>query len=446
MIDIEETEQDWDAARRRTVRTAGLTAVMGAVAIPAMAAPALWLTRLADGGRSSYLLIMGWMTVLCLPLVLTIFWLNDSQMRRSNRTVRRTGEHLRELLERAQEDSARQQVEAEQKQFETDLSSALEMAVGESEVLGVIGHAFGMVRPEDPVELLLADNSHAHLHRAVRWPGTGSGGGCPVDSPDHCPAARRGHTLRFADSDKLGACPKLREAGAARSAACVPVSIMGRTVGVIHAPGTVSEPVPDGDLARLNTVASLAGARLGMIRMVSEIELQATTDSLTGLLNRRAFETTLMSRRDLDMAVSLAIGDLDHFKELNDTYGHETGDRALRVFAQTLRQNVATTDLLGRHGGEEFVIAMLDCAPDSAVSILDALRTKIETCAANAGLPQFTASFGVVEMQPGEDLPSALARADRALFQAKHEGRNRVVHAAAEAGPGADRGRRPVAF
>ena len=146
------------------------------------------------------------------------------------------------------------------------------------------------------------------------------------------------------------------------------------------------------------------------------------------------------------MAVSLAIGDLDHFKELNDTYGHETGDRALRVFAQTLRQNVATTDLLGRHGGEEFVIAMLDCAPDSAVSILDALRTKIETCAANAGLPQFTASFGVVEMQPGEDLPSALARADRALFQAKHEGRNRVVHAAAEAGPGADRGRRPVAF
>lgn len=433
MINTEETEQDWDAARRRTVRTACLTAVMGAVAIPAMAAPALWLTRLANGGRSSYPLIIGWMTVLCLPLVLTIFWLNDSQMRRSNRTVRRTGEHLRELLERAQGDAARQQAEADQKQFETDLSAALDMAVGESEVLGVIEHAFSMVRPGDPVELLMADNSHAHLHHAVRWSGGGSHATCPVDSPEHCPAARRGHPLRFADSDKLGACPKLREAGAARSAACMPVSIMGRTVGVIHAPGTVSEPVPDGDLARLNTVASLVGARLGMIRMVAEIELQATTDSLTGLLNRRAFETALTTRRDDSRPVSLAIGDLDHFKELNDTYGHDTGDRALRVFAQTLRQNVATTDLLGRHGGEEFVIAMPDCPADSAVSILDALRAKVETCAANAGLPQFTASFGVVEIQPGEDLPSALARADRALFQAKHDGRNRVVHQAEQA-------------
>ena len=425
---IEETEQEWESARRKTVLTARLTALLGAVGIPAVAAPALLLTRLTGSGRASYLVIVGWMTLLALPLVLIIWRLNDKQMRRSNRTVRRAGEHLRELLDRAQDDAARQQAEAQHKQFETEMSSALEMAQGEAEVLGVIEHAFRLARPEDPVELLLADNSHAHLFQVARSSGAGAQSGCPVDSPDHCPAARRGQTQRFTDSEKLGACPKLRSSEGPRcSAVCVPVSIMGRTVGVVHARSSVEEPLGETDTAKLNTIASLAGARLGMIRMMAEAELQAATDSLTGLLNRRAFETALSALRRDHGTVAVAMADLDHFKDLNDTYGHETGDRALRVFAQTLRDNLRATDLIARHGGEEFVVALSGCSPDDAASILDAVRVKLETISTHAGLPRFTASFGVVAMTPDEELPDALARADRALFQAKSQGRDRVI-------------------
>lgn len=425
---VEETEQEWESARRKTVLTARLTALLGAVGIPAVAAPALFLTRLTGVGRASYLVIVGWMALLSLPLVLLIWRLNDKQMRRSNRTVRRAGEHLREMLERAQADAARQQAEARHKQFETEMSSALEMAQGEAEVLGVIEHAFRLARPEDPVELLLADNSHAHLFQVARSSGAGAQAGCAVDSPDHCPAARRGQTQRFPDGEKLGACPKLRGGEGPRcSAVCVPVSIMGRTVGVVHARSSVEEPLAETDTAKLNTIASLAGARLGMIRMMAEAELQAATDSLTGLLNRRAFETALSGLRRDHRTVAVAMADLDHFKDLNDTYGHETGDRALRVFAQTLRDNLRATDLVARHGGEEFVVALSGCSPDDAAGILDAVRVKLETIATHAGLPRFTASFGVVAMTPDEELPDALARADRALFQAKSQGRDRVM-------------------
>lgn len=435
---IEETEQGWEVARHRTVTMARLSVALGALGIPALAAPALLLTRLSHADRWAYFVLIGWMFLLCLPLVLTIWRLNDSQMRRSNRAVRKAGEHLSELLGQAQADAARQQAEAAQKEFETELASALEMAEGESEVLGVIEHAFGLVRPSSPVELLLADNSHAHLLQVASSSGGGAHRGCSVDSPDHCPAARRGQIQRFPDSARLGACPKLRDGDTPRcSAVCVPVSIMGRTVGVVHATGSVEEPVAEPDVTRLNTIASLSGGRLGMIRMVAEVELQAATDSLTGLLNRRAFEAALAARRRDQVSVALALVDLDHFKDLNDTYGHETGDRALRVFAHTLQESVRATDLVGRHGGEEFVIALLDCAGEDASHTLEALRVRIATSAGRAGLPQFTASFGLVEMGADEDLPAALGRADRALFEAKDGGRNQVVQhlERPEAGP-----------
>ena len=427
-VSIEDSEQEWEEARRRTVSTARLTAAMGALGIPVLSAPALLLTRYSHVGRAAYLLIIGWMFLLCLPLVLVIWRLNDGQMRRSNRAVRRAGEHLQELLDQAQTDAARQQAEAGQKDFETELANAMEMAEGEAEVLDVIEHAFAIVRPSNSVELLLADNSHAHLAQVASSPRRESHIGCPVGSPDQCPAARRGQIQRFPDSARLGACPKLRSGDAPRrSAVCVPVSIMGRTVGVVHACGEVEEPVAETDVARLNTIASLAGGRLGMIRMVAEVELQAATDSLTGLLNRRAFESRLTIRRREHSSVALALADLDHFKDLNDTFGHETGDRALRVFAQTVQESVRSSDLIGRHGGEEFVIALVDCTADDAAGILESMRAKIEASAAKAGLPQFTASFGLVEVGKDEDLPTVLARADRALFEAKGRGRNRVV-------------------
>lgn len=177
----------------------------------------------------------------------------------------------------------------------------------------------------------------------------------------------------------------------------------------------------------IETLAKLAGGRLGLLRMMAETQLQAATDNLTGLLNRRSFEQQVTAIRPTIPVLSLAMTDLDHFKVLNDTFGHETGDRALRLFAQVLSGSVRTQDLVCRHGGEEFVVALVGCTAASSRDILDSLRTRLDAAITVAGLPTFTVSVGVVQAGVDEDVPSLIARADAALFQAKHDGRNRVI-------------------
>jgi diguanylate cyclase (GGDEF)-like protein len=256
----------------------------------------------------------------------------------------------------------------------------------------------------------------------------GEAPGCGVSSPDHCPAARRSQVQLFANSDALDACPKLRDrAQGTVSAACVPVSIMGRTVGVLHAVGEADAPFALQQVAELGTLANQAGARIGLLRVMADTQLQAATDSLTGLLNRRSFERKLTVLRASESTVALAMADLDHFKTLNDTYGHETGDRALRLFADVLRGSFREHDLLGRHGGEEFLIALPACTAEAARRGLEAVRERLDAALTVAGLPKFTVSIGVIDSGAQEGLPDLTARADTAMFAAKRAGRNQVV-------------------
>jgi diguanylate cyclase (GGDEF)-like protein len=335
---------------------------------------------------------------------------------------------LTDAMLTADREAGEREVQARGQKFESRLANALDMAEGEPEVIDVIERSFLSTLPDAPVELLLADNSHAHLLRMASAAPNGVAPGCDVDSPDHCPAARRAQVQRFADSEELDACPKLRgRPEGVVSALCVPVSIMGRTVGVIHATGPQRVALAETTVQDLATLAKLAGARIGLLRVMAETQLQAATDSLTGLLNRRSFEQRASLMRRQSQLVALAMADLDHFKDLNDTYGHETGDRALRLFARILTESVRAQDLVCRHGGEEFVIALPGCTVHRVGEILDEMRSRLEAAITVAGLPQFTVSFGVVEAGPQEDLPAILARADAALFQAKRDGRDRVV-------------------
>ncbi len=326
--------------------------------------------------------------------------------------------------------------EARRREFETHLANELEMADSEPEVLDTVERALTTTVSDTSLEVLLADNSHAHLKRMVVASPTGEPPGCSVDSPDQCPAARRSQVQRFADSDELGVCPKLRGRPQGRcGAVCVPVAIMGRTVGVIHgttAPGTL---VDDLVVQDLQTLANQAGARLGMHRIMAETQLQASTDNLTGLLNRRTLENHVRVLRNERQPYALVMADLDHFKDLNDTYGHETGDRALRLFADTLRASLRTEDLLCRHGGEEFALVLPACDLTDACAALEAVRLQLVDALRASGLPRYTASFGVVVAAPGEALDSATRRADAALFQAKREGRDRIIADAVPAYP-----------
>lgn len=426
--EIELTEEELRLTRERGRHVTWLISFAGMAALAFFAIPVAAL-----GGR----LVSGpwqWPATGLLAAVVglpVIFLSNIVAWKQSNETAAvmdslRTD--LKEALRVAEEQAGRRESEAKQQEFESRLANALEMADGEPEVIEVVERAISSTLPGSPVELLLADNSHAHLTRMAVSSVVDGAPMCGVDSPDRCPAARRAQVQRFEDSEALDACPKLRgRAGGRCSAVCVPVSIMGRTVGVVHATGEPHVRLGEVSVQDLGTLAKLAGARIGMLRMVADTQLQAATDSLTGLLNRRSLENKFRLVRDETTTVSAVMADLDHFKQLNDTFGHDTGDRTLRLFAQTLSSSMRAVDLVCRQGGEEFAVLMPGCSAADAAIALEHVRLAVAAAADRAGLPPVTASFGIVEAETTEDLAEILARADAALFQAKRDGRDRVV-------------------
>jgi diguanylate cyclase (GGDEF)-like protein len=318
--------------------------------------------------------------------------------------------------------------EVARRDFETRTAEAFEMAESETDALHVVERSLASMLPDQPVELLLADNSHAHFQRLVVVSADGEGPSCPVGSPNDCPAARRSRVQQFPDSDAVNACPKLEgrtEHGC--SALCMPVSVMGRAVGVIHTIGERHSIVDSAVIGNLQAIANQAGARLGMLRILAESQLQASTDGLTGLLNRRALENQFRTYRTRPGRLAVAMVDLDNFKALNDTYGHETGDRALRLFAETLRATLRSEDIVCRHGGEEFALVLPGCSAHEAGALLERVRIRLRQTVREAGLPSYTASFGVVDGDPLEDLEAVMRRADASLFEAKRTGRDRVV-------------------
>jgi diguanylate cyclase (GGDEF)-like protein len=163
-----------------------------------------------------------------------------------------------------------------------------------------------------------------------------------------------------------------------------------------------------------------------------KLSLLATIDSLTGLVNRRAFfeqtdSARLLAAR-LRSPIALMMIDIDHFKRLNDRFGHATGDEALRVFADTARQALRERDILGRLGGEEFALVLPGTDLEGALLAAERLRTAVAGTALPTSDSQYnmTVSIGVVVIDPNEHINSALARADHALYAAKSGGRDRI--------------------
>jgi len=156
------------------------------------------------------------------------------------------------------------------------------------------------------------------------------------------------------------------------------------------------------------------------------------TDMLTGALNRRAFleqgEAALARATRHGESLSLAMLDLDHFKALNDTYGHAVGDLALQAFATTCRESLRPYDLFARIGGEEFVVVLVDSRPEEAWSVLERLRQAVAAIEleSEGEVVRFTVSLGLAVLGGEGSLESGLAQADRALYRAKRSGRNRI--------------------
>jgi diguanylate cyclase (GGDEF)-like protein len=173
--------------------------------------------------------------------------------------------------------------------------------------------------------------------------------------------------------------------------------------------------------ARATVVALLAHEAAAVIDRadtLSQLTDMASTDPLTGLPNRRAWDARVSQALSAGQQFSIAMLDFDHFKEFNDTYGHPAGDRLLKETAAMWREQLRTGDLLARLGGEEFGLLLLDCDNSRAVEVIERLRKLIYR--------NRTCSAGFAARLPGESAEAVIARADAALYEAKTSGRDRV--------------------
>ncbi len=166
------------------------------------------------------------------------------------------------------------------------------------------------------------------------------------------------------------------------------------------------------------------------------VRTETITDALTGLANRRHFDQSLerlmvQGRRE-DTPVCLVMGDIDHFKSFNDTYGHQTGDQVLKLVGMTIKQSVKGRDVATRYGGEEFGMILPQTAMDSAKIVAEQVRTAVQTKelvkrSTGETLGRISMSFGIAMMNDEDTPETILARADAALYKSKRDGRNRTT-------------------
>jgi two-component system cell cycle response regulator len=193
-------------------------------------------------------------------------------------------------------------------------------------------------------------------------------------------------------------------------------------------------PEHKNDRMLVTTIARELGGALRMASLVEESRWMATTDALTGLLNRRAFlEST---RREVARAkryndhLSVVLLDVDHFKQINDKRGHAAGDQVLSAVGRLLNTSLRTCDIVARWGGEEFVLVLPATALEQAEEVAERVRKSLAEANikdSNGDVIPVTASFGVAAYNGGETLEQMIDRSDRAMYLAKSGGRNRVV-------------------
>ena len=198
--------------------------------------------------------------------------------------------------------------------------------------------------------------------------------------------------------------------------------------------GRDAPPFSDQEIDIVRAFLTQSLVALDNARLFAELQNTATTDTLTQVNNRRYFfelaELEFNRSRRYGRDVSIILIDADNFRELNDTYGRDIGDRALKLIASVCRNNVRHFDIIGRYGGEDFIIMLPETPINVAADVADRLRQSIEAIRieTHKGELQVTVSVGVaVVSEDVKDLPSLINRADTALYEAKRTGRNKVI-------------------
>ncbi|WP_157271337.1 diguanylate cyclase [Azohydromonas aeria] len=321
-----------------------------------------------------------------------------------------------------------------------EMSRAMQADMTLLEELEVASLFCARLLPETSGAIYLFRNSADQLELAARW-GAGPSP-CAVMAPSACWGLRLGQVHRSGGSAAELRCLHCHPAPAntAEVRLCLPLTAYGEVLGLMHVQG-VSASVQDDETASsmeamARAIAEQAALSLSNAKLRQTLRDQSIKEPLTGLFNRRYMEETL--RRELlraqrnDMCVSVVMMDLDHFKKINDTYGHPVGDAVLCRAAQYIASVLRASDVACRWGGEEFALVLMDCDRDAAMvkaqQLCDGLRNL--TVLQDGHAINVTASFGVASSSTDAQEPEGLvAAADHALYTAKRAGRDRVAAA-----------------
>jgi len=319
-----------------------------------------------------------------------------------------------ESLQRANKEMARSN------SFLQDLQEALSLAETEHAVLQTAMRAADSAYRDLGFQLITVDPAD----RTVRLTNPDGPGICSFPAPEQCPALSHGRTWHHRVDDALARCPRLNEDDLCVT--CAPIQVEGKPAAVAQLSGYDAQTIR---FEELEALALATAVRLSVTRNIAAATNDSMTDHLTGLANRRLYEQRV---GDLDLAgvpYALVMADLDHFKALNDRYGHDVGDRCLEIFAAVLKDACRDSDLPCRLGGEEFVLVLPGVGVKAGLAVAMRVRAYLAD-AVTRGPARYTVSLGVAARpEHGNSAEAVLRAADAALYDAKEAGRDQVVPA-----------------
>ncbi len=319
-----------------------------------------------------------------------------------------------------------------------ELSQLLQTATDAGEALAIFERLTPVLLPGGSGAIYVISPSRDDLELQIRF-GPVAHELKPQTAPVDCWALRQGHSYLVPNVDRKLVCEHLGGRQGLRDAyACLPLVTQGETIGLLHVSFS-QEALTDAPLDQrdeeLEAIATAASLALGNLALREKLRSQSVRDGLTGFYNRRFLEESLpreierCRRRNLPLTVVMA--DLDHFKKLNDTWGHEAGDLAIQSFAEAARRHFRSEDLLCRYGGEEFCFVLPECSPEDARARAEALLKSQRESIVRFGrdaIGPITTSIGIATYPDQAADGSSLVRlADAALYRAKLEGRDRLV-------------------
>ena len=348
----------------------------------------------------------------------------------------RSGRRTEHEIARAREsDLERGAAERAYHETQREFTEIMQITRDEDEAYGLLKRYLERSLVDSDVLVINRNNSHDRLE-----PMTTLDGGSELAErlksaePDACLAVRLGKMHeRDGEHEPLLTCDLCGPT--VTSSTCVPSLVGGEVIGSV----LVQHPAPlDGvSKRRLEESMTQASPVLANLRNMALSQMRAMTDGLTGLPNRRSIEDTLKRMAAHADRTSTPLGavlfDLDHFKQINDLFGHEKGDEVLAAVGAIVTSALRGSDFAGRYGGEEFVVLLPDTDREGAVLVAEKLRLAIEAVEVAGVSRPITASLGVAAIPADASEPAFLVRAaDRALYLAKSSGRNRVVTVSAE--------------